>query len=67
MLYEQIEPLGQSGISLEDIERRRKELLSPYAQPFKWRSEYLPIVIAVGGISVVAIIYGIRKRRKKKK
>jgi len=52
------------GISIDEIKRLQQERLSPYANPFQWRSEYLPFII--GGVGVVGIALIMKKRKKKR-
>lgn len=59
------ENLGQT-LSLAALEERRKQLLSPYGTGFKWRSEYLYMILAVGGVAALAMLYKIKQNRKKK-
>lgn len=54
------------GYTLDDLEKARQERSSAWAtdSPFKWKSEYLPIIVVGLGIVATPFIIKIIKKRK---
>jgi len=55
------------GLTMADIERFQQERLTPFLEePFKWRSEYLPLLIGFGGVMAVFLVLKIKKKKTKR-
>jgi hypothetical protein len=55
------------GATIADLQKIQAEKASLFTNPFQWKSEYLPVILGIGGFFVVAYSARLYKKRKKKK
>lgn len=55
------------GLTLDEIRASQEKQASLYANPFQWRSEYIPLIIGAAGVLSIPLIMKLKKGRKKRK
>lgn len=54
------------ALTIEDIQRMKRETLEQQSGGFKWSKEYIPIIAGLAGVLLVGFVYKRKKGKRKK-